>query len=53
MDVIFFVNAAVGRNSAGQYDLARAVKEEIGVPNVMIEGNMLIRGGIQNRKTRR
>jgi benzoyl-CoA reductase/2-hydroxyglutaryl-CoA dehydratase subunit BcrC/BadD/HgdB len=51
--VIFFVNRGCRPFTTGQYDLARALREKIGLPSLMIEGNMADPRGYSKTEVRR
>lgn len=51
--VIFFANRGCRPFTTGQYDLARALKEQDGLPSLMIEGNMADPRGYSKSETRR
>ena len=51
--VIFHVNRGCRPFTAGQYDLARQLKEKDGIPSLLIEGNMADPRGYSKSETRR
>ena len=51
--VIFHVNRGCRPFTAGQYDLARQLREKDGIPSLLIEGNMADPRGYSKSETRR